>query len=205
MSFLQFFPYIFMFQNLRSQYPKKYNELIISKVEFHKLQLHVYNNGLVYKRTPMLGSACFIGKKSCTLPNKDKHCPIPYKCIINKLNFMMIDGHIKILIAIVNSRLYDLVSLLTLHILFRFSVYRFCFVSSCFVSSSLLSTMSFLHVRYMYFIGKKSCTLPNKDKHCPIPYKCIINKLNFMMIDGHIKILIKKCQQIRRNNSLFTK
>jgi hypothetical protein len=31
-----------MFQNLKRQYSKKYNELIVSKVDFHKGQL--YNN-----------------------------------------------------------------------------------------------------------------------------------------------------------------
>ena len=46
------------------------------------------------------------------------------------------------------------------------------------------------YIYAMYFIGQKSCTLTHEDKHCPIPYKCLINKFNFMMIDGHIKILI---------------
>jgi hypothetical protein len=45
-----------------------------------------------------------------------------------------------------------------------------------------------------YFIWQKSCTFPNKNKHCPIPYKYIINQFNFIMIDGHIKILIWYCK-----------
>jgi hypothetical protein len=46
----------------------------------------------------------------------------------------------------------------------------------------------------IYFIWQESCTFPNKNKHCPIPYKCIINQFDFIMIDGHIKILIWHCQ-----------
>jgi hypothetical protein len=42
----------------------------------------------------------------------------------------------------------------------------------------------------IYFIWQKSCTFPYKNKHGPIPYKCMINQFNFIMIDGHIKILI---------------
>ena len=43
-------------------------------------------------------------------------------------------------------------------------------------------------------IGQMSFTLTNKIKHFPIPYKCIINKFNFMMIDGYNKILIWHCK-----------
>jgi hypothetical protein len=48
----------------------------------------------------------------------------------------------------------------------------------------------------IYFIWQKSCTFPNKNKHCPISYKCIINQFNFIMIDGHVKILIWHCKLI---------
>ena len=37
----------------------------------------------------------------------------------------------------------------------------------------------------IYFIWQNSCTFPNKNKHCPIPYQCIINQFNCIMIDGH--------------------
>jgi hypothetical protein len=55
----------------------------------------------------------FIWQKSCTFPNKKKQCPIPYKCIINQFNFIMIDS---------------------LQILFRFRFVVFRFISLCFVS-----------------------------------------------------------------------
>ena len=40
----------------------------------------------------------------------------------------------------------------------------------------------------IYFIWQKSCTFPNRNS------KCIINQFNFIMIDGHIKILIWHCK-----------
>jgi hypothetical protein len=50
----------------------------------------------------------------------------------------------------------------------------------------------------MYFtltsFGKSRVHSQNKNKHCPIPYKCIINQFNCIMIDGHIKILIWHCK-----------
>ena len=67
------------------------------------------------------------------------------------------------------------------------------------ICSSISKTLYFVieDVFYTYaicFIWQKSCTFPNKYKHFPIPYKCIVNQFNFIMIDGHIKILIWHCK-----------
>ena len=69
----------------------------------------------------------------------------------------------------------------------------YCICSS--ISKKLYFVIKDVFYTYViYFIWQNSCTFPNKNKHCPIPYKCIINQFNFIMIDGHIKILIWHCK-----------